>query len=463
MSATARSDASGIDVRLPNGKQTVLRLRSKGIRTATDCRFFADRLTRLISAINLGTTPPLEIQNWLKNLPDPIYEKLRKLGLVQRRMNDQVFCDYLANFLDDHAKGKSPGTVKVLNRARKHAVNYFGNLRVSEIDVQSARGFRKHLLGLRGKQGGSFAEATARKACGVVSMCLNHAIAEGIISANPFKLGKVPTSAGRNAKREAYVSESDIDKVIVALGTTEDAVLFALSRYGALRIPSEIVELRWTDIDWARREMMVVSPKTASTGKVSRVVPIFPKLFRVLESAYPKRDQNSEFILPQLRCHSNLNVRLRRSIAAAGVPAYPKVTHNLRASCITDWIAQGHSPADVAEWAGHSPKVLFDHYIRKRGTGIASRAALAAAKIDGAVDGGFAETSDESLTAPPAVNRVHGRSRATEVPVTASDRETGDHRRHFVATGDQTSASKKVDLIGLEPTTSSMPWKRSPN
>ena len=458
MSATARQDGSGIDIRLPSGKSTVLRLRSSGIRTKTDCEFIATKVRQLIAAINMGTSPSPDLQNWLHALPDKIYDKLHALGLVPRRLGNPEFSTYLDEFIQTHSAGKTLGTLKVLKRAQRHATQFFSHMRVREIDVRSAKEFRRWLQKLPGKQGAAMAEATIRKTCGVVKQCLDQAHAEGLITLNPITAAKVPISAGRNPLREAYVSTETIEKVLLHLGDSEEALLFALSRFGALRVPSEIRDLRWIDVDWDRRELRVRSPKTASTGKNSRVVPIFPRLFNALQIAYANRNSSVEFLLPTLRIHTNLNVPLRRAVTAAGVAEYPKVTHNLRASCITDWVRAGHPIPDVAEWSGHSPKVLLDHYIRKANNNHASAAALAAAKTDGDTDG----KADAELTAPRGFSTSQAKSRESQAVASEGTYDRHDHRRHFVTTGDRTSRTDSVDLIGLEPTTSSMPWKRSP-
>ena len=55
--------------------------------------------------------------------------------------------------------------------------------------------------------------------------------------------------------------------------------MFALSRYGGPRCPSESPGLRWDGIDRQRSRFTVHSPKTEHhVGGESRIVPIFPEL-----------------------------------------------------------------------------------------------------------------------------------------------------------------------------------------
>ena len=64
-------------------------------------------------------------------------------------------------------------------------------------------------------------------------------------------------------------------------------VIVALSRYGGLRCPSEVLSLRWEGIDWQRNRIVVESPRTAHhPGRDRRVIPLFTELRPILEEAY---------------------------------------------------------------------------------------------------------------------------------------------------------------------------------
>jgi integrase len=62
-----------------------------------------------------------------------------------------------------------------------------------------------------------------------------------------------------------------LDKVLEACPDVEWRLIFALSRFGGLRCPSEHLILSWADLDWERSRFRVESPKTGV-----RWVPIFP-------------------------------------------------------------------------------------------------------------------------------------------------------------------------------------------
>ena len=84
-----------------------------------------------------------------------------------------------------------------------------------------------------------------------------------------------------------FISRVDAEQVIEACPNAEWRLIFALSRYGGLRCPSEHLALRWEDVDWERNRMTVRRPKTEHhPGGVSRTVPLFPELRPHLEEVW---------------------------------------------------------------------------------------------------------------------------------------------------------------------------------
>ena len=59
-----------------------------------------------------------------------------------------------------------------------------------------------------------------------------------------------------------FLSREDSEKVLAACPDAEWRLIFALSRFGGLRCPSEHLALRWGDVDWEHNRMTVHSSKT---------------------------------------------------------------------------------------------------------------------------------------------------------------------------------------------------------
>jgi integrase len=107
-------------------------------------------------------------------------------------------------------------------------------------------------------------------------------------------------------------------------------LIFALSRYGGLRCPSEHLALTWGDVNWDRDRFTVRSPKTEHhEGHEERIVPLFPELRPYLQAALddllvdfdPKAEKLSQ--QPVIRryrdTNANLRTQLLRIIKRAGL------------------------------------------------------------------------------------------------------------------------------------------------
>ena len=134
-----------------------------------------------------------------------------------------------------------------------------------------------------------------------------------------------------------------------------------------MRCPSEIVALRWGDVNWERGRLMVRSVKTEGhEGHAVRVVPIAPELRPILQDLFDQAEPGTEPVVPRLRDPSmNLRTTFKKIIGRASVKPWPRLFHNMRASCATDWVEQ--FPAHVvAGWLGHSPLIAAQHYLQTR-------------------------------------------------------------------------------------------------
>ena len=142
-------------------------------------------------------------------------------------------------------------------------------------------------------------------------------------------------------------------------------LLFALARYGGLRIPSEALLLRWADIDWDHDRFTVHSPKTEHhEGKGERIVPIFPELHPYLLDAFENAAVGAEWCITRYRDPGvNLRTQLLKIIRRAGLKAWPKLWQNLRSTRQTE-LADSF-PAHVASaWIGNSVPVAVKHYLQ---------------------------------------------------------------------------------------------------
>jgi integrase len=82
------------------------------------------------------------------------------------------------------------------------------------------------------------------------------------------------------------VTREVAEKVLNQCPDVQWKLLFALSRYGGLRCPSEHLALKWSDVDFDRRRIRVPSCKTEHIeGGDCRFIPMFPELEPLLTAA----------------------------------------------------------------------------------------------------------------------------------------------------------------------------------
>lgn len=146
--------------------------------------------------------------------------------------------------------------------------------------------------------------------------------------------------------------------------SAEWRLLFALARWGGMRVPSEPESLRWEEIDFERMRINFRCPKTEHhDGKERREIPIFPELVEPLREEFEGAEAGEEFVLPFLRRITGAALRkpVLAALRAAKINPWPKLWNALRASRVTE--LRESFPAHVVDaWLGHDDKVARTHY-----------------------------------------------------------------------------------------------------
>jgi integrase len=202
-----------------------------------------------------------------------------------------------------------------------------------------------------------------------------HAVKRGVLASKPF--ADVKAVSVLPSDRKAYVGVADAEKLIAAATPTWRTII-ALARYAGMRCPSEVLSLKWSDVNFETGRMTVPSPKTEGIpGKEYRVCPIFTDLRPHLDEAFELADGGAEYVVSgpladKVRAKStgengwvncNLRTEFERLLRRAGLTPWPRLFHTLRASCETDLLEKFPISA-VTEWLGHSATVALKHYAR---------------------------------------------------------------------------------------------------
>ena len=352
-------------IRDPNGRKRIQFVAGDGSRktirlgkaTMRQAEAIKPKIEQLVLACT-GITGVVddETAKWLTGLDEGIYDKLAAVGLVAPRTSTTL-CAFIDAYISERHDVKA-GTATVYGHTRRNLIGFFGKDKLlREINDDSADQWRLYLL----KEG--LSENTTRRRCGIAKQFFKTALKRNLVSSNPFADLKVVVKG--NVEKFHFVTRQDAEKVIEACPDSQWRLIFALSRYGGLRCPSEHLALKWADIDWEHGRMTVHSSKTEHCeGGESRVVPIFPELRPYLMEAFEQAEPGTEYVVTRYReTNVNLRTQLLRIIRKAGLKQWPKLFQNLRATRQTE-LCQKFPEHVVCSWVGNSPSVAREHYLR---------------------------------------------------------------------------------------------------
>ncbi len=341
--------------RAPGNRRHTIRLGRVNKRIAETARLMIESLE---SAKAAGHSPDRETAEWVGRLGDEIHSRLARAGLVPPREQTSTTIVTLGHHLE-HLFGslgkQKPTTARNYARARRLLEEFFGKDRtLDSITEGDADAYKRWLLA-------SYAPASASVDLRRARQFLKAAVRRRLIAVNPF--AEVPCGPQVNDDRIYYVTVEDIEQVIAACPDSDWRLIFALPRYGGLRFPSEVENLKWSDVDWENSRFAVHEKKVEHhPGRGRRVVPIFEALRPHLERAYRERAPGAVYVVPRARHGANLGTQAKRIIEKAGVKPWPKLFVNMRGSCSDDLERQGVAEKAINAWVGNTARMRQRHY-----------------------------------------------------------------------------------------------------
>ena len=342
-----------------DGQRRPIRLGRVPIKTA---RTIKTHVEALVAAALAGNSPDPETSAWVGSRDSVMYDKLAAVGLVLPRVpKPQADAATLGGFLDQYLAGRTdikPSTRCNLEQVRRNLLEFFGADRpLATIAPGDADDFRLFLLG-------RLADNTARRNCGRAKQFFRAAVRKRLILSNPFADMK-GCAVRANPNRLYFVSREDAQRVLDACPDAQWRLLFALSRFGGLRCPSEHLRLRWGDVDWERGRITVHSPKTEHhEGGESRQIPLFPEIRPYLEAVWEQAEPGTEYVITRYRNgNANLRTQLERIIRKAGLEPWVKPFQNLRSTRETE-LAETYPIHVVCAWIGNTAAVAAKHYLQ---------------------------------------------------------------------------------------------------
>ncbi len=328
------------------------KLRIAGVNKC-DATAIAKKIAAIVSCrISREPLPP-SLAEWLREIGGELRDKLVAVGLASAKPT-ATLGDSIQAYIGSR-QDAATSTIVNLRHAQTRLCGHFGSdcdwRSISEGDADA---WRQSLIN------SGLAQATVSKIMKRAKQFAVSAVRNGYCDSNPFSHLK----AGRehNPERQFTVTRDAIAQVLDAAPNAEWRAIIVLSRFAGLRCPTETLALRWDDIDWHRQRMRVTSTKTKRYHKGSRTLPLFPEVAFALREAQEAAPDGSEYVVSRHRGNdTNLRTQFQRILRRAGIEPWPRLFHNMRASCQTD-LAQ-HFPAHVVcEWIGNTEAVARKHY-----------------------------------------------------------------------------------------------------
>ena len=347
-------------IRDPDGKKRIQFIepvsdRRRAVRlgkmSVRDADVVKNKIESIIAAKAMGRPVDLGTAEWVGDLSNLIHARFAKVGLFESRENakDLTLPAWSAKYIEQRSTELAKESIRKLRDTSKRLDAFFGhNRQLSEITPSEAADWRAELLasGLK--------EATVRGHCRNAKTIFNEAVAREMIPTNPFRGLK---SSAIASNRDRYVEPEEAEQVVEACPDVQWRLFFGLMRYAGLRAPSETHALTWDCVDWEKMRLSVYAPKTKQT----RIVPICPRLYRILSDADAQARTGQKQLITRSRrnLHRDFKLILRR----ASIAPWEDLFQTLRRSCESEW-AMTHPQHAVSKWIGHSMAVSERHYLQ---------------------------------------------------------------------------------------------------
>ena len=183
------------------------------------------------------------------------------------------------------------------------------------------------------------------------------------------KAGKIKDSPlrdrgrfGKPASAQRVLTVEEAESLLTASPEPYQTIWLAFLTTGLRR--GELVQLRWTEVDFATRTVRVLAE--TSTSRRQRDVPIVAELYERLVAVHGDRaDPDGHVFLNRAGrpWHNNLLRRFKRCVALAGITTSDVTLHTLRHTFATHLLLRGANPKVVSELLGHaSIQFTFDTY-----------------------------------------------------------------------------------------------------
>ncbi len=289
----------------------------------------------------------------------------------ERRQNakNKLLSAFVSDFLKYVSGNFSKGTLATYRATLKNFISIIGDVPLSFVtpqhfDTYKTERLKALKLGTNKKVKPVTIETVRPVTVNIelrnLRACFNTALRWKLISSNPFsglKLVPVPEQS------PVFFSRTDFQKLLNAIETKwlKEIVIFAVLT--GMRI-SEIVNLRWQDVDLQKRIIQIQSNPTFKTKQGrKRVLPVNNTAFSLLEAKHGKDTSEYVFTLNGKKILEDwLSHSFKQAVRDAKLQDGRLHFHSLRHT-FASWLVQdGVSLYEVQKLLGHSSSAVTQVY-----------------------------------------------------------------------------------------------------
>lgn len=198
------------------------------------------------------------------------------------------------------------------------------------------------------------AQITRNRYVSYLKVMFNFGLEQELIKRNPLARWK----KGKEEPRQPQLTYRKLKKI---MSKAEPHVKWAIRlafKLGVRTGPSELLSLKWTDIDWQKKEINVYATKT----KTWRSIPVTDMFLRELEEQMRKA---KSLYMVEYRGKPVKSIRksFKTACIAAGFEDEGITMYDIRHLACTTMLSKGGDPSSVSKIMGHSStKMTLDTY-----------------------------------------------------------------------------------------------------
>ena len=264
--------------------------------------------------------------------------------------------DLGARYLDHmRASGRTEKHIRNIDHLLHHVfVPVIGDKPVDSLTYQDDMvPFILHFKGVSSRTGKVRSQYTVNKYCDYISFMFNFGIDNGFTSVNPLKSWKKPKVQPWDMK----LTLDDAKKIMVNAEPHLKWAMEVCFNLGTRPGESELLSLKWEDIDFKASTVRIYASKT----KTYRTVPINPEFLKRLEKE--QAESQTEYVIEYMgRNLTTIRKAFKNACKRAGI-TYQTRMYDLRHLFATTLLRKGADLAAVSKMMGHSTvKMTADTY-----------------------------------------------------------------------------------------------------